>query len=61
MAEIKSFASDALWVVIDGAGTALNSPEHRRWYAGVAVYLVVAFLMGNALSEMWNIYVQSMV
>jgi hypothetical protein len=61
MAEIKSFASDAFWVVIDGAGTVLHSPEQRRWYAGVTIYLAVAFLMGNALSEMWNIYLQSMV
>lgn len=60
MAEIKSFASNAFWVVIDGAGTALRSPEQRRWYVGVAAYLVGAFLMGNALSEMWNIYLRSM-
>jgi hypothetical protein len=60
MAEIKSFASDAFWVVIDGAGAALHSPEQRRWYIGVTAYLVAAFLMGNALSEMWNVYLRSM-
>jgi hypothetical protein len=61
MAEIKSFASDAFWVAVDGAGTALHSPEQRRWYIGVTAYLVGAFLMGNALSEVWNVYLQSMV
>jgi hypothetical protein len=60
MAEIKSFAADACWAVIDGVETAVKEPENRRWYLGVTAYLLFAFLAGNAMSEMWNIYLNSM-
>ncbi len=56
MAELKSFAADALWALIDEAQAMLTSPQQRRWCLGVTAYLVAAFLMGNALSEMWKIY-----
>jgi hypothetical protein len=59
MVELKSFAADAWWALIDEAQSAFTSPEQRRWCLGVTAYLVVAFLMGNALSEMWNIYLLS--
>ena len=60
MAELKSFAADAYWVLIDAVETALQSPEQRRWIIGVTVYLAFAFLTGNALSEMWSIYQSAM-
>jgi hypothetical protein len=56
MAELKSFAADAWWALVDEAQCMLTSPYQRRWCFGVTAYLVFAFLMGNALSEMWNIY-----
>jgi len=56
MAEIKSFAADACWSLIDRADAFLRSPQQQRWCLGVAAYLVAAFLVGNGLSEMWNIY-----
>jgi hypothetical protein len=56
MAEITSFAADAWWALIDEARGALKSPAQRRWCLGVTAYLVGAFLMGNALSEMWKLY-----
>jgi hypothetical protein len=56
MAELKSFAADACWALIDETRSALRSPAQRRWCLGVTAYLVFAFLMGNALSEMWKIY-----
>jgi hypothetical protein len=55
MAELKSFAADAWWALIDEAKSTLRSPAQRRWCAGVTAYLVFAFLMGNALSEMLKI------
>jgi hypothetical protein len=60
MAEIRAFASDASLALIDAADTFVNSPQQQRWCAGVAAYLIAAFLAGNALSEMWNIYLRSM-
>jgi hypothetical protein len=60
MAEIKSFAGDAYWAVIDEVQTACRTPAQRRWYAGVTIYLLFAFLAGNAMSEMWNVYLNSM-
>jgi len=54
MAEIKSFAGDAYWAVIDEVQTAWSTPAQRRWYVGVTIYLLFAFLAGNAMSEMWN-------
>jgi hypothetical protein len=60
MAELKSFAADAWWALVDEAKSAFTSAEQRRWCLGVTAYLVVAFLMGNALSEMWNIYIKSL-
>jgi hypothetical protein len=59
MAELKSFAADAWWALIHEARSAFTSPEQRRWCLGVTAYLVAAFLMGNALNEMWNIYLLS--
>jgi hypothetical protein len=56
MAEIKSFAEDAWWALIDETQSVLSSSHQRRWYLGVTAYLVFAFLMGNALSEMWRFY-----
>ncbi len=61
MAELKSFAADTCWALIDEAQSVLTSPQQRRWCLGVTAYLVFAFLMGNALSEMWNIYLLSAV
>jgi len=61
MAEIKSFAADAWLVLIDEAQSMLTSRYQRRWCLGVTAYLVFAFLMGNALSEMWKIYQMSAV
>ncbi len=61
MAELRSFAADAWWALIDEAHSALNSPAQRRWCLGVTAYLIVAFLMGNALSEMWKIYQLSLI
>jgi hypothetical protein len=60
MAELKSFAADAWWALLDEAKSAFASPRQRRWCFGVTAYLVFAFLMGNALSEMWNTYVKSL-
>ncbi len=54
MAEIKSFAGDAYWAVIDEVQTAWRTPAQRRWYVGVTIYLLFAFLAGTAMSEMWN-------
>ena len=45
MAEIKSFAGDAYWAVIDEVQTACRTPAQRRWYAGVTIYLLFAFLI----------------
>jgi hypothetical protein len=56
MAELRSFAADAWWAAVDEAQSAFTSPERRRSCLGVTAYLVIAFLMGNALSEMWRIY-----
>jgi hypothetical protein len=61
MAELRSFAADAWWALIDEAQTSLQSPAQRRWCLGVTAYLVASFLMGNALSEMWKIYQSSLV
>ncbi len=55
MAELKSFAADACWALIDEVQSTLKSPAQRRWCVAVTAYLVFAFLMGNALSEMWKI------
>ncbi len=60
MAEIRSFAADAWWALIDATQSALKSPLQRRWCLGVTAYLVASFLMGNALSEMWKIYQSSL-
>ena len=60
MAEIKSFATDACWALIDRAEAVLHSPDQQRWCFGVTAYLLGSFLVGNALSEMWNIYLRSM-
>jgi hypothetical protein len=56
MAELKSFVADAWWALIDEAHSTLKSPAQRRWCLGVTAYLVFSFLMGNALSEMFNVY-----
>ncbi len=61
MAELRSFAADAWWALIDETRTSLQSPAQRRWCLGVTAYLVASFLMGNALSEMWKIYQHSLV
>jgi hypothetical protein len=61
MAEMKSFAADAWWALIDETQTAIRSPAQRRWCMGVTAYLVGAFLMGNALSEMCRIYQLSLI
>jgi len=59
MAEIKSFASDASWVVIDAVGTFFQSPQQQRTCLGVTAYLLGAFLFGNGLSEVWNVVANS--
>ena len=59
MAEMKSFASDACWVVIDRMQAFLNSSDQQRWCIGVTAYLVASFLVGNVMSEAWNIYLRS--
>jgi hypothetical protein len=56
MAELKLFAEDAWWALLDEAQSVVRSPAQRRWCLGVTAYLVFSFLMGNALSEMLNIY-----
>jgi hypothetical protein len=61
MVELKSFAADAWWAFLDETQSVLTSPHQRRWCLGVTAYLVFAFLMGNALSEMWQIYQLSAV
>ncbi len=59
MAEMKSFASDACWVVIDRVQGFLGSPDQQRWCIGVTAYLLASFLIGNAMSEAWNICLSS--
>jgi hypothetical protein len=56
MTELKSFVADAWWALIDEAQSAVRSPAQRRRCLGVTAYLVFSFLMGNALSEMLNVY-----
>jgi hypothetical protein len=59
MAETKSFAADASWAVVDVIETFLRSPEQQRLCLGVTAYLFGAFLLGNGLSEVWNVVSQS--
>lgn len=59
MAEIKSFVADASWAVVDTVEIFLRSPEQQRMCLGVTAYLLGAFLLGNGLSEAWNVVTQS--
>ncbi len=57
-----TFASDT-WTMFSGAAadTALAISQDRRRTAAVTLYLVGAFATGNMLSEMWNLYLRSMI
>lgn len=59
MAEIKSFAADVTWVVVDTVETFFHTPQQQRFCLGVTAYLLGAFLLGNGLSEVWTVVAQS--
>jgi hypothetical protein len=59
MTEIKSFAADATWVVVDAIESFFRDTHRQRYCLGVTAYLIGAFLLGNGLSEVWTVVAQS--
>jgi len=59
---LKILAFEA-WAEIaeKAAGATIFAAQERRKVLGVTVYLMAAFVTGNVLSEVWNIYLRSMV
>lgn len=62
MAEkLKSVVFD-VWAEIAeaAAGTAIYASQESERLLGVTAYLMTAFVTGNVMSAVWNVYLRSM-
>ena len=62
MAEkLKSLAFDAWADVAErGAAAAIYLAQEQERVLGITTYLLTAFVTGNIMSAVWNIYLRSM-
>lgn len=63
MAERLKFVALEAWAEIaeTAAGAALFIANERERVLGVTAYLMTAFVTGNVMSAIWNIYLRSVI